>query len=556
MKIIAESAFNHNGSLEYLKELAFLAEKSGADYFTMQLMHVDSFCTKDYSKYQLYKDTEFTKQEWIEVFDYCNSINLPFIACVLEETSFKWALEYGCKLMKIHATDITNSNLLQLIKDSEVVNIILETQCATQFEVDYAIEFLGLGHIEALFSGYSNYPSEVEDLNLNVLDTFIEKYNCKVGFADHSLDTTEIPLMVLAKGASYLEKHITKSRNNRNFDWQVSLYPEEFASMVSIVNHYKKALGTGIKHPSTNEKVYRNIMYKKVIAGSENLKRSDEGDYPLDIEIASFQKDKVVAALVARLKSQRLPKKIFSNFWNDNLITDLFNRINKSDKFKTILATSTLKEDTPLADLFTEKGFPVYRGDAISVIDRLLHLAYTEKAGAIFRVTGDNPFTDPVLMEKMVALYLENDLDYVKISNVPFGVGAELFSTKYLWRLYRSLETTKFSEYLTWYVLKDANVKMGVIEVESSFSNQMVNLSVDYEEDLERCLALLKKIDKKQFVDIQLKDVLSNLEGLGSVDLDNEIKLPQGERIKLLDYIEAFNNKPCVVKEKVILKNI
>ena len=556
MKIIAESAFNHNGSLEYLKDLALLSKKSGADYFTMQLMHVDSFCTKDYSKYQLYKDTEFTKLQWLEVFDYCNALELPIIPCVLEETSFKWAYDYGCRLMKIHATDITNSNLLQLIKNSEDVNIILETQCATQFEVDYAIEFLGLKRIEALFSGYSNYPSEVEDLNLNVLNTFVEKYNCKVGFADHSLDTTEIPLMILAKGASYLEKHITKSRNNRNFDWQVSLYPEEFVSMVAMVNHYKKALGTGIKHPSANEKVYRNIMYKKVIAGSENLKRSDEGDYPLDKEIASFQKDKVVAALVARLKSQRLPKKVFSDFWNDSLIIDLFNRINKSDKFKTILATSSLEEDTPLADLFVEKGFPIYRGDAISVIDRLLQLAYTEKAGAIFRVTGDNPFTDPMLMEKMVTLYLENDLDYVKINNVPFGVGAELFSTKYLWQLYRSLETTKFSEYLTWYVLKDTNVRMGVVEVEADFSNQMVNLSVDYEEDLQRCLNLLKKIDKKQFVDIELIDVLSKLEGLDSVDLNKVIKLPQGESIKLLDYIEDFNNKPYVVKEKVILKNI
>ncbi len=553
MKVIAESAFNHNGSLEYLKELALLSKESGADYFTMQLMHVDSFCTKDYSKFQLYKNTEFTKLEWFEVFDYCNAIDLPIIPCVLEETSFNWALEYGCTFMKIHATDITNSNLLRLIRDSEAVNIILETQCATQFEVDFAIEFLGLDRIEALFSGYSNYPSEVEDLNLNVLNAFVEKYNCKVGFADHSLDTTEIPLMVLAKGASYLEKHITKSRNNRNFDWQVSLYPEEFAAMVSKVKHYKKALGTGIKHPGTNEKVYRNVMYKKVIAGSENLKRSDKGDYPLDMKIASFEKDKVVAALVARLKSQRFPKKIFSNFWNDSLIIDLFNRINKSNKFNTILATSSLEEDTPLADLFAGKGFPVFRGDAISVIDRLLQLAYTEKAGAIFRVTGDNPFTDPVLMEKMVTLYLENDLDYVKINNVPFGVGAELFSTKYLWKLYQSLETTKFSEYLTWYVLKDTKVKMGVVEVESGFSNQIVNLSVDFDEDLQRCLSLLNKIDKKRFIDVRLKDILSNLEGLDSVDLNKEIKLPQGESIRLLDYIEEFNNKPFVIKEKIIL---
>ena len=41
MKVIAESAFNHNGDLEYLKQLANAAHKSGADNFTFQVMNTD-----------------------------------------------------------------------------------------------------------------------------------------------------------------------------------------------------------------------------------------------------------------------------------------------------------------------------------------------------------------------------------------------------------------------------------------------------------------------------------------------------------------------------------
>lgn len=552
MKIIAESAFNHNGSLQYLKELALAAKNAGTDFFTVQVMNVNNFCTDSYSKYEIYKTTEFTKDEWYEIFDYCNSINLQVIPCVLEETSLQWCIDYGYTLIKIHATDITNKPLLLKISENDSVKIILETQCATIFEIKYALNILGNEKIEALFTGYSNYPSEVEELNLNVLDTFKRDFSFKTGFADHSLDTSEIPLIALAKGCSYLEKHITLSRNNRNYDWQVSLYPHEFAVMVNIIKHYSLALGDGVKHPTVNEKPYRNIMYKKVVNNSLALKRANDGEYFLDNEINSFSTSSVVVALIARLKSQRLKQKVLLPFCEHELIIDLFSRISKSDKYKVFIATSTLPEDNPLVELFEHKDLPLYRGDAVSVIDRMLDLAYQQKAGAIFRVTGDNPFTDPTLMEKMLLLLQDNNLDYVKTNNIPFGVGAELFSTSYLWRLYKKLETTKFSEYLTWYVLKDEEVRMGCIDVETAFPIQLVNLSVDLKEDYERCKILLSNINKKSFSTITLADILKNIDKLDVVDTSKEIKLPGGITVSLMDYLDEFDKKQYIKREKII----
>ena len=462
-----------------LKALALAAKEAKADFFTVQVMNVDAFCVSDYQKYTLYKETEFSEKQWLELFDYCNSIGIKVIPCVLEEASFDVCYNYGFKLIKLHATDITNKPFLELIAKKNDVKIILETQCATLFEVEFALNILGKDKIEALFSGYSNYPTEIEDFNLNVLDYFKNKYNIPVGFADHSLDTSNIPLMLLAKGCKYIEKHITITRNNRNFDYQVSLYPNEFAMMVNVIEHYSMALGNGVKHPVKNEHKFRSIMYKKVVADAKPLKRADKGSYFIEKEIESF-KDKAVVALIARLKSKRLTKKVLRSFCKDELIIDLYNRLSTSNKYKTILATSDLEEDTPLCELFLNKGLPVFKGDPVSVIDRMLKLAYQEEANAIFRVTGDNPFTDPVLMEEMLDLLNTHKLDYVKVNNVPFGVGAELFSTKYLWNLYLKLETTEFSEYLTWYVLKDENVRMGCIDLNIKNKDYLVNLSVDF----------------------------------------------------------------------------
>ena len=552
MKIIAESAFNHNGSFKELKSLVLAAKEAKADFFTVQVMNVDAFCVSDYQKYNLYKETEFSDNQWIELFVYCKSINIEVIPCVLEEASFELCYNYGFRLIKLHATDITNEPFLKLISKKNDVKIFLETQCATLFEVEFALNILGKNKIEALFSGYSNYPTEVEDFNLNVLDSFKEKYELPVGFADHSLDTNNIPLMLLAKGCMYIEKHITITRNNRNFDYQVSLYPNEFAIMVNTIRHYTMALGNRLKHPVQNEHKYRSIMYKKVISNGDSLKRSDEGQYFIEKEIESF-KNKPIVALIARLKSKRLTQKVLRPFFKDELIIDLYNRISKSNKYKTILATSDLEEDAPLYELFLKKGLPVFKGDPASVIDRMLALAYQEKAKAIFRVTGDNPFSDPILMEEMLDLLDKYNLDYVKINNVPFGVGAELFSTKYLWNLYLKLETTEFSEYLTWYVLNDKDVRIGCVDLKLQHENHLVNLSVDLKEDLDRCKDLLNRINPSKFEDIKLHEILANIEGLEKVDDTKEIKLPLGNKIRLKDYLNAFNEKSYVVRKELLV---
>ena len=552
MKVIAESAFNHQGSFENLKELARISKESGADYFTAQVMNVDAFCTLDYGKHELYKVTEFSSAQWNSLFDYCTEIALPVIPCVLDEESLKLCIEYGFKLLKLHATDITNKPLLEKISNYKDVRVILETQCATVFEIEFAIAILGENKIEALFSGYSNYPSEVEELNLNVLDFFKESYNFDIGFADHSLDTDHIPLMLLAKGCKYIEKHITASRNNTQYDWQVSLYPHEFSMMVHTIKHYTLALGNGVKHPSVNEKIFRPIMYKKIIENGSTLKRANKGSYFIENEIDSFDKNHVIVALVARLKSQRLPKKVMLYFHENELIVDLYNRLKNADEVrKVVLATSDLEEDAPLVDLFVSKGFPYFQGNAVSVIDRMLSLAFKEKAASIYRVTGDNPFTDPELLDRMSRLMKENNLDYVKVNNAPFGVGAELFSTKYLWKLYLDIENPMFSEYLTWYVLNDETVKMGTVDLDLKSNYELVNLSVDYEEDHIRCQEILSNIGKKSFVEITLKDINDHLEGTETVDDSKVIKLPQGQSIKLRDYIDAFKAKECVVKDKI-----
>ena len=217
MKTIAESAFNHNGSLPYTLDLAKAAKQAGADYFTVQIMDVAAFCVEDYSKYEIYENNTLSFDEWREVFFRCRELEIDVIPCVLDIPSFDFCYEEGFRFLKLHATDITNKTMLEKMATYSDVTFILETQCATNLEIKYALGIIG-DQVTCLMHGFSNYPTEVEDLNLNSLDYLKEEFpQYTTGLADHSLDTTNIPLMVLAKGCEYLEKHITLTRNNRKF---------------------------------------------------------------------------------------------------------------------------------------------------------------------------------------------------------------------------------------------------------------------------------------------------------------------------------------------------
>lgn len=554
MKTIAESAFNHNGSVQYTKDLAKAAKEAGADYFTVQVMDVAAFCVEDYSKYEIYENNTLSFQEWSSVFNYCRELDLPVIPCVLDIPSFDFCYKEGFRFLKLHATDITNKTMLDRMSQYEDLTFILETQCATHLEIKFALDIIG-DQVACLMHGFSNYPTEVEDLNLNSLDYFKNEFpQYSTGMADHSLDTTQIPLMVLAKGCEYIEKHITLTRNNRKFDYQVSLYPHEFAVMVQQLKHYQQALGDYKKHPTKTELPYRDVMYKKVLGGGD-FKRADAGVDYFTHQFNNFKRKHVGIALIARLKSKRLPLKVLKPFGGTSIIDFLYQRLKTTKKVKDVfLSTSTLPEDTPLAEVGHQNNHKVYRGHAVSVLDRMLELSLQEKWGAVFRVTGDNPFTDPQLIDEMITLMTENDLDYVRANNVPFGVSAELFSTKYLWNLYLYMDNPMHSEYLTLFILNDDNAKKGCIDIESDIDDlKYINLSVDYQEDYDRALELSEALKSSDLKTCSLSDMASVIGDFKREDKNKLIKLPEGEDVQFSEFLGKLEEQDYVIRKKITL---
>ncbi|MBT8313665.1 MAG: hypothetical protein KJP26_04320, partial [Maribacter sp.] len=204
---------------------------------------------------------------------------------------------------------------------------------------------------------------------------------------------------------------------------------------------------------------------------------------------------------------------------------------------------SYLPEDQPLVDHCLENQLKIFQGHPVSVIDRMLSYILENRLGMICRVTGDNPFSDPTILEEMVDLMLKEDLDYVKVNNVPIGLGVELYSTSYLWRLYLEMENPLTSEYLAWYALNDRSSSKGCIDIQHSNKDLgFYNLSVDYQGDYDRCFRVLRHIGKKDFKQIGLKELLNALDSIEPSDRNMIIKLPGGEETTLEGFDKLIKN--------------
>ena len=92
----------------------------------------------------------------------------------------------------------------------------------------------------------STYPSQNNELNLNVIPKLIEKYDCPIGYSGHEKGIVSSTIAVVL-GACSVERHITLDRTMWGSDQAASLEPEGIRKMVRDIRNVKDILGDGIK---------------------------------------------------------------------------------------------------------------------------------------------------------------------------------------------------------------------------------------------------------------------------------------------------------------------
>jgi N,N'-diacetyllegionaminate synthase len=112
----------------------------------------------------------------------------------------------------------------------------------------------------------TEYPTPMEDVNLNAMLYIQKELGTDVGYSDHTIGL-EVSLAAVAMGAKVIEKHFTLDKNMEGPDHRASLEPYELKAMVKAIRNVDAAIsGVGIKEPSASEKKNIGVARKSIVA--------------------------------------------------------------------------------------------------------------------------------------------------------------------------------------------------------------------------------------------------------------------------------------------------
>lgn len=281
--IIAEAGVNHNGSLELAKELIDIAKRCGADAVKFQTFKAEESTgvradkaeyqkrayTIEETQFEMIKKVELAFSDFAILKQYCEKKEIDFISTPDGEQSLQCLVDLNVPIIKIGSTEVTNYPFLKKIAQSKK-KIILSTGMSTLGEVEKAVNVLlesGARDI-SLMHCTTDYPTDVEEVNLKAMVTLRDAFHLPVGYSDHTLEF-EAAVAAVAMGAVVIEKHITIDRKMDGPDHKASMPPKEFGEYVRHIRNAEKLLGDGKKRPTAKEKDIMNQVRRSILSARD-----------------------------------------------------------------------------------------------------------------------------------------------------------------------------------------------------------------------------------------------------------------------------------------------
>lgn len=277
--IIAEIGNNHEGSYSLAEEMISLAAQSGADAVKFQTIIPEKLVSStDKARITQLKKFQFTYNEFEKLSKHAEKENIIFLSTPFDLESVDF-LNQIIPAFKIASSDNTFYPLLERIALTGKP-IIMSTGLAEIDEIAKSIDLIETAWNNnncqsdlALLHCITNYPVPPEEANLLSINLLKEKFNCIVGYSDHTLGI-DASIMAVALGARIVEKHFTIDHNYSGFrDHQLSANPTEMKELVGKIRLAEKFLGKGTKEIGESER--KNLVVRRSIASKRHIKTGD-----------------------------------------------------------------------------------------------------------------------------------------------------------------------------------------------------------------------------------------------------------------------------------------
>lgn len=251
--VIAEIGVNHEGGLDYAKELIRLAASTGADAVKFQSYTPARYASKEnMERFERVGRFSFSEEDHLELIEAAKEAGIVFFSTPLSEDWVPF-LDKHTDAFKIASGDITFEPVIRAVSATGKP-FIISTGAASIQEIDQAVSWVKdeIGEEKAkenlaLMHCICSYPAPIEQANILSVPFLAERYGLPVGYSNHVIEP-EACLAAVALGANIIEIHFTDKKTDRDFhDHALSFEQQELKAFIKSAKLIKVALGTFTK---------------------------------------------------------------------------------------------------------------------------------------------------------------------------------------------------------------------------------------------------------------------------------------------------------------------
>lgn len=204
----------------------------------------------------------------------------------------------------------------------------------------------------------------------------------------------------------------------------------------------------------------------------------------------------VNAIIQARRGSTRFPDKVFAEIDGKPLLWHVVHRLKYAEAIDGIIVATTVNpKDEKIEEWCKAESVDCFRGSEEDVLNRYFSASVAFPSDVVVRVTADDPFKEPKVIDQVIRKLIDEKLDLVTNNfppSFPEGLDCEAFTFDVLQTMERNAHDPFEREHVTQYVYRNPEkFKIGNVECGKQLSSY--RWTIDNQEDYEMVKAVYAK---------------------------------------------------------------
>ncbi len=225
---------------------------------------------------------------------------------------------------------------------------------------------------------------------------------------------------------------------------------------------------------------------------------------------------KTNAIVQARCGAARFPNKVFALIDNKPLLWHVVERLKFANTVDDIIvATTTNPRDDAIEKWCRDNKVKCFRGSENDVLNRYYSAAKKFPSDYVVRITADDPFKEPTVIDAVVGVLVDEKLDYATNNfppSYPEGLDCEAFTQNVLEIMEKNATEETEREHVTQFIFHHPD-EFRIKNISSPVMLKQHRWTIDTEADYQFVLAIYaarKKKDKPLFMDEILEILQEN----------------------------------------------